>query len=190
MIESSGYTIRTESYPLRRQTISSLLLLLENNMRALYERSSWGWNRELKRSELCDPETVIISLQQYCTTRQTDEGRIIGFVSFQFSQEPLGTGGALVPAVYCYELQLEASHRNLGLGRALINLMETIGRQRYGAVESALSVFRFNTAAVRFYLGCGYRELSPADGYSNEGEEDNNNDDDDILVLHKPLAIK
>jgi len=83
---------------------------------------------------------------------------LAGFCSFMLSREKR------LPVIYIYEIHLfnRKRCRGNGLGKKLMELVETIGR-RAGAVKSMLTVFTTNVRAEGFYRSLGYLEdqISP-----------------------------
>ncbi|CAG2175033.1 unnamed protein product, partial [Oppiella nova] len=73
----------------------------EHNMKSFYESSSCGWNRSQKEKELRH------STARHLVVRSQEDNRLVAFSHFRFE-----TGGQESECcVYCYELQVEASHQ-------------------------------------------------------------------------------
>lgn len=69
--------------------------LLEQNVRQAYERSGWGWSREVKKAELFDPEA-----SRYLLVRSGKQPA--AFVHFRFDLEQQWA------VLYCYEIHVDA----------------------------------------------------------------------------------
>ncbi|KAF8472152.1 hypothetical protein BDZ91DRAFT_846689 [Kalaharituber pfeilii] len=102
---------------------------------------------------------------------------IAGYTSFIVTYEPSVYDVPDAPpaiVVYCYELQVSPSHRNLGLGTHLLRLVETAAA-KIGIPDVRLTVFKSNLNAKRFYERLGYVVVC-------------NEEDDDYLILRRVVA--
>jgi hypothetical protein len=98
---------------LNKNDRNSLMLNLENNMKPIYEMT-WGWDKTAKEKELFSVDSKFLLL------KNTDD-KIIGWVMFKFDWDDLDEPEH--PVLFCYELQIEDSHRRLGLGKLVRNLV-------------------------------------------------------------------
>ncbi|GFR41919.1 hypothetical protein Agub_g2711 [Astrephomene gubernaculifera] len=152
------------------------LALCRENMSAMYKRV-WSWSDADKRKQLAsvasrfliahdDALTSSPSAVPSSTTTTTTapaHRTAIGYVNYRFEQEE----GQ--PVLYCYELQVVRQAQSRGVGRLLMELTEQIAWAA-GMHKVMLTVFRDNTAAVRFYRRLGYQLDETSPDYSEEGE--------------------
>ncbi|XP_054157795.1 N-alpha-acetyltransferase 40-like [Oppia nitens] len=117
-----------------------IIQLTEDNMKTYYDESSNGWSRSNKLKEFRHKTS------RHLVLRCADTRRLIAFVHFRF--EVGGTDSE--SAVYCYELQVVASHQRLGIGRYLMSCLYAIGRA-FNMHKVMLTVFKHNTIAMDFY---------------------------------------
>ncbi|XP_011309419.1 N-alpha-acetyltransferase 40 [Fopius arisanus] len=124
--------------------------LMERNVKAMYEKSNWGWNESSKRKELTEPSAW------YLTASVDDQ--LVAFSHFRYDLDDK------VEVVYCYELQLESRIRRKGLGRFMMKCLEGLAAAS-GMKKVVLTVFKHNTEARSFYEALGYKldRTSPAD---------------------------
>ena len=121
--------------------------LTKRNMEAMYERT-WGWSNPEKRRELAHSDARFI-----VAFRGDDDDGPMGFVHFRFEVEDSdGT-----PVAYVYELQVEDDARGRGVGRALMDRVESVAEKTRMA-RTMLTVLKTNAAAARFYERLGYVE--------------------------------
>lgn len=132
--------------------------LFEQLMRGMYERSSWGWNKEEKLAEWKHSRTriILVTKKDVCDPMRNvvenelpDEesgDSIIGFMCFRFEK-----GADLSEtALYVYELHIREDHQRQGLGEELMRLARALGLE-FKMDKVMLTVFRFNESAVQFY---------------------------------------
>ena len=124
-----------------------------------------GWQRHRKRKEMGHPAVrYLLLFPGERGGKQEEAGlhlgleehglgkkRVLGFLSFMITEED----GFEV--IYCYELHVLPELRGKGVGRALMEIMEMIGKQ-VGVEKAMLTVFRVNQVAVNAYEKWGYRE--------------------------------
>ncbi|KAL1738295.1 acyl-CoA N-acyltransferase, partial [Schizophyllum fasciatum] len=133
--------------------------LLQENMKDMYENSSWGWDPEDKYEELFHKDTRFILAR-----RKADDNELIGYAAFRFEVEE----GEDV--VYLYEVQISNSCRRQGLGRILMEQARRIGEQ-YKMNRIMLTVFNANVPALKLYESLGFC-LDPASpGYVGEDSD-------------------
>jgi ribosomal protein S18 acetylase RimI-like enzyme len=110
-------------------------------------------------------------------------GEAIVFIAELFD-EPIGTAtGATYDRepgnAYVYAMWVQPDARGAGVGRALLDEVETWARDR-GSERLRLDVTETNEAARRFYEACGFRETGEREPL-RPGSELN------VLVLEKAL---
>nr|CAG4645980.1 EOG090X0MNC [Lynceus sp. MCZ IZ 141354] len=136
-------------------------------MQAMYEASQWGWNWESKQKELFSTQAAYL-----IGYRVTESQNIpVAFSHFRFDLDYER------PVVYCYELQLEKECRRQGIGRFMLNTLESM------AVNAdiplvVLTVFKHNEDAIAFFHSCGYLL------------DETNPDDKDYTILSKQMKTK
>lgn len=87
---------------------SQLMSLLETNMKTYYDQT-WGWDLAEKTTEIFSSDSKFLLLRS--ATTQT----IAAWVMFKFDWDDLDEPEH--PVLFCYELQVEAAFRGLGLGK-------------------------------------------------------------------------
>jgi len=117
-----------------------MLDLTEDNMKTYYESSSCGWNGSAKRKEFADKTS------RHLIVKSLDTNQMIAFIHFRF--EVGGNDSECV--IYCYELQVVASHQRSGVGQYLMGCLYGIGRA-FHMQKVMLTVFKCNTIAMNFY---------------------------------------
>ena len=82
--------------------------------------------------------------------------KVEGFLSFMLTHEDD------IPVIYCYEIHLEPRLQGRGIGRILMQMMESVGCQA-GVRKAMLTVFTRNKAARKCYerMGVCYSHSSP-----------------------------
>uniref|UniRef100_A0A0N5A8E0 N-alpha-acetyltransferase 40 n=1 Tax=Syphacia muris TaxID=451379 RepID=A0A0N5A8E0_9BILA len=144
--------------------------LFVENMRSLYEMSQWGFDPNSKKQEL------------YATTSRYIIANIgndkpIAYCHYRFDMD---NGFAVV---YCYEIQVEKEFQAHGLGTALIEILEAIGKKQVFSCRTLMdkvmaTVFAFNEKSLGFFHKLGF----VADVTCPDAEQDV-----DYLILSKPL---
>ncbi|XP_015588338.1 N-alpha-acetyltransferase 40 isoform X2 [Cephus cinctus] len=124
------------------EILSWIFDLMERNMKQLYKQSSWGWDSTTKQNEMTEPAAWYLIAS--C------EGEHIGFSHFRFDMD----NGLEV--LYCYELQLEPSARRKGLGRFIMQALESMAFQTL-MQKVMLTVFKHNALAIPFFHALGYK---------------------------------
>lgn len=114
--------------------------LTEENMKTYYETSSQGWNRSNKLKEFKHNTSRILLLKSVTTNQ------LIAFVNFRFEVGGIDTECV----VYCYELQVAATHQRSGVGQHLMSVLLAIGRA-FRMQKVMLTVFKRNAIAMDFY---------------------------------------
>ncbi|KAG7099284.1 hypothetical protein E1B28_001143 [Marasmius oreades] len=141
--------------------------IFEQNMYQLYLNSASGWNRDEKRAEFFNSLSRFIVLSARDTTA--------AYAIFRFEYEEG------LNLLYCYELQTQKFYQKKGLGKFLMNALDSIAR-KWKMDQIMLTVFKDNVNASRFYkdLGFGLDPTSPTD---EDGED---LDAVDYEILSKP----
>ncbi|MCJ1471995.1 hypothetical protein MMC13_000639 [Lambiella insularis] len=126
--------------------------LIATTSASTYAASSLGWHPHQKRKEMRLPDL------RYFLVKNTFMSPPEGFLSFM----PTYEDGKEV--IYVYELHLAESLRGGGMGRHLMEVVESIGA-KMGVEKAMLTVFVANSEARSFYecLGYGPDESSPKD---------------------------
>lgn len=114
--------------------------LTERNMEDLYNSSSWKWNRQSKLNEFKHK-----TARHLIVFKEDPTDLPIAFVHFRFEE-----GYCSDATVYCYELQIEAEYRRLGIGRYLMNILQTLAT-KYRMRKVILTTLKENTGAFEFY---------------------------------------
>ncbi|KIW07336.1 uncharacterized protein PV09_02185 [Verruconis gallopava] len=129
--------------------------LVEETSSADYQAASQGWNPDHKRSEMRERDMRYILVH-----RSGKEGHnsVLAFTSFMLTPEDDQ------PVIYIYEIHLSPELRGTGIGKALMEMVASIGR-KVGVSMSMLTVFTTNQHAEAFYRRLGYTEddSSPRD---------------------------
>lgn len=132
--------------------------LTKTNMFTLYDKT-WGWNARQKRRELYHQHArflVACSSEKYSvfTRKEKDDIRLPSPLAFIHIRFEIETGD--VPGVYVYDLQTSHKHQGKGIGSALMDAVEQIGKS-YKMEKCSLTVLKVNRDAKRFYEKRGYK---------------------------------
>nr|CDS28192.1 n alpha acetyltransferase 40 NatD catalytic [Hymenolepis microstoma] len=151
------------SHDLSSDEKSKVFSLLENNMKHLYLKSSWGWNGESKLTELFSPQSRFLlcyptQLKQTCAIGRHESPLSLNpsdkdpcaFVHFRFEVD------ARRPVLYCYEIQVLDRIRGMGLGQNLLQIMYKIAEVNK-LTRIILTVFKFNSSAYVFFGRNGFK---------------------------------
>eukprot|EP01041_Mallomonas_annulata_P001329 gene1329-2558_t len=122
--------------------------LLENNMRAHYEKA-WGWDKEGKWKEMF----AINSHYLLVLDNSLDGGDLVGFVHYQFTWDD--EDEPEFPVLFCFELQLDIKYQKLGIGRELMSMLTTIA-SHWHMNKTMLTCFKSNIEAMQFYRKIGF----------------------------------
>ena len=148
----------SQSKDLSEATHEQVVALFESNMANLYQASDWGYDPTAKRTELFNSDARYLLVYDESAEMVHPLKPLAGFAHFRFVEDD----GALV--LYLYEVQLAAKVQRQGLGRFLMTLLLLVAK-KHGMDLLVLTVFKRNTAAVRFYrerLGFEIDETSPS----------------------------
>merc|ERR1719430_1485408 len=125
---------------------------METNMKAMYQKSHWGWSSANKKAELEEA-------QAWYLVARTEEGEPVAFAHFRYDMDFDDD------VLYCYEIQLEESCRGKGLGKFMMKVLELLTIQA-GLLKTMLTVFKHNSKASTFFkegLKYSVDETSPLD---------------------------
>jgi len=124
--------------------------LLQDNMSASYKATNLGWHPRKKKEEMKHPA------MRYLILSEGNSNAFAGFLEFMITEEE---GDEVI---YTYELDIPSSFQGLGLGKKLLDVVESFG-ENVGVGKSMLTVFDINTRAMKFYEREGYviDEISP-----------------------------
>jgi len=154
------------STDLRENVRTKIWGIFEENMQTLYTESSFGWSPPEKQLEMFDPLSRFIlvwSVSPNPPGSAEDVGPL-AYGIFRFEREDKQN------VVYCYELQVAAASRRMGLGKALLQAMECIGR-KLNMRKVMLTILKANLGALRFYSSIGYLEDPTSPDYRETDEE-------------------
>ena len=115
-----------------------VMQLFSKNMKALYERSDWGWNDANKRKELFDDRAW------YLLARDADNGKPVAFSHFRFDMDYDDE------VLYVYEIQLEERVKRKGLGTFMMQILDLLA-VRADMRKIMVTVFKHNPAAQKFF---------------------------------------
>ncbi|GAA5848433.1 hypothetical protein JCM5353_000241 [Sporobolomyces roseus] len=149
--------------------------LFETNMKTFYEQSSDGWDPAEKRKELFHSESRFVVLRSSSLDTNNDKAptapKLLGYSIFRFDTEETASEDEdeLCDVVYCYELQVEAGCKGMGVGRSVMDTLNRIGKEMK-MDKTMLTVFKANASAVKFYRKIGFT-LDEMDPSHFDGEE-------------------
>lgn len=118
--------------------------LISTTSQSDYEASSAGWHPKAKRKEMKLPD------MRYLLVRPTTDSSPVAFISFMITYEDARE------VIYVYEIHISGHLCGLGMGKALMNLVEDVGRCA-GMEQSMLTVFNANEGAMTFYQRLAYQ---------------------------------
>jgi GNAT superfamily N-acetyltransferase len=146
--------------------LEQLCDLVEETSAEDYENSSRGWDYFDKKEEMRNSYMkFLLPFEEEVGEEEGDHGADEGTVPSWFGQSLVGFCSFMLcrekrlPVIYVYEIHFfdREGCRGNGVGKKLIQLVESIGR-RAGVVKSMLTVFTANVRAERFYRSLGYSE--------------------------------
>jgi len=124
---------------LDKDTRAWLMDLITRNMKALYEKSDWGWKTANKEEEMFDDRAW------YLIARDMDnEGNLLAFSHFRFDMDYDDE------VLYVYEIQLEDSIRRKGLGRFMMQVLEIMAFKA-DMRKIMVTIFKHNPGAQKFF---------------------------------------
>ena len=147
------YVIRfTTSANIEMSDLNTCLDLIALTSSADYTASSIGWSPTKKKIEmLLNDMKYLLWSRKEDSTSGLPTYQIEGFLSFMFTYEDD------IPVIYCYEIHLEPRLQGRGIGRMLMEMMESVGCQA-GVRKAMLTVFTRNQAARGCYERMGVRQ--------------------------------
>ncbi|XP_050424124.1 N-alpha-acetyltransferase 40 [Adelges cooleyi] len=135
----------SKSYNLKNIHKEEIFSLFKANMYESYKNCPWGWREKKKRSEMFHQNA------RYILVRQTSSKKVlVAFVHFRFDIEDL------TEVLYLYEIQLKQEVRSKGLGRYLMNFLETMAIY-YNMKRVVLTVLKNDNKVINFYLSQNYK---------------------------------
>jgi ribosomal protein S18 acetylase RimI-like enzyme len=164
--------------------LDKLLDVFEENMGDLYRASQWGLNMKEKREEFIHRKARYLLIWsntvENVTTNcvESPDKSLAGFVHYRFDFDDDERPEFAV--LYVYEIQVVNGYQRKGLGGALMQLLEDMGRQAEMS-KVMLTVLHKNVEARDFYKQkCGY--------VLDESDPSNFNDPADYSILSKSLG--
>lgn len=133
--------------------------LLLMNMEEVFGPHEWPAEEDMKRWEMKSAEARYIFVRNNSNEGHSSAASghvvpIVAFVHFRFGLEHE------VPVLYIYETQLEKSVQGKGLGKYLMQLLESVA-QKNNMKAVLLAVHKRNTRALAFFTGrLGYTVAS------------------------------
>lgn len=138
------------SADLTDELVQDLLTIFEDNMGELYRVSTWGLKLDEKAQEFRHRKARYL----FVSSNNGDEASMAAFVHYRFCFDDDERPDWAV--LYVYEIQVVDGFQRKGLGRALMLLLEEIGRQTL-MTKVMLTVFNQNVEGMKFYRErCGY----------------------------------
>ncbi|OTA68656.1 acyl-CoA N-acyltransferase [Hypoxylon sp. EC38] len=140
----------TQSGNLNAGDLDECFGLVEETSRADYEASTIGWKPSKKLAEMKSPELRYIIVKD-------SMGRVRAFTSLMPTYEE----GE--PVVYCYEIHLKPELQGIGLGKTLMEFLESVAVNTPPIEKVMLTCFLSNERALAFYRKLGFKrdEISP-----------------------------
>lgn len=149
------------------------LQLFTENMKELYEKSSWGYNITTKQEELLHPNARFIVILD----GRTQTGPVVAaFVHFRYCYNDDDNPSDIV--LYVYELQVRSRCQKQGVGQYCMQIIEQIAHHSNGTTlamtasksvrppsnssKVMLTVFRNNTSAMQFYIQKMHYQIDPS----------------------------
>jgi ribosomal protein S18 acetylase RimI-like enzyme len=128
------------------------LHLFTENMKELYEKSSWGYDMASKQEEFLHLNARFIVLIE---SDIQDSPVVAAFVHFRYCYNDDDNPSEIV--LYVYELQVRSSCQKQGIGQYCMQILELIAQNENGKAslkvsKIMLTVFRSNESAMEFYV--------------------------------------
>lgn len=129
-----------------------MVSLVKENVAEFYRLTSLGWDEHSKGEELAQAG------MRYVVALDIHTGARIAFAAFIATSEPQSdqymkrNHRKMERVLYCYELQVCATHRGKGVGVALMRELERIAFADGNVKRIVLTCFRRNVKAWNFYL--------------------------------------
>jgi hypothetical protein len=132
--ENLSITTATETHPqyqyfvryyrcLPNDIFEQCMDLFHQNMKQMYEQSSWGYDEEIKRNEFKHPNARFIVISQ---TTEDEKDMVIAFVHYRYCYDDEDQPTTLV--VYVYEMQVQGQYQKQGIGQYCMFIIEAIAK--------------------------------------------------------------
>lgn len=164
---------------------SQIWAIFENNMKSLYISSGvFAWDPKSKREELFNKYSRFLLVTPHEDDSDVkSEETILAYGIFRFERDEERN------VVYVYELQASEDSRRLGLGRAIISSMKSIGKT-YKMSILLLTHIKINKDAKRFYESMGFQKDETSPDYGESSDEvisDESNSDPGYSIFCLPI---
>jgi len=126
--------------------------LLIRNMKALYQKSNWGWNEKNKRSEMMEDAAWYL-------LAKNEDGKICGFSHFRYDMDYDDE------VLYVYEIQIDEEFQRKGLGKFMMQVLEMLAFKA-DMRKIMLTVLKHNESATKFFkshMKFEFDETNPQD---------------------------
>ncbi|KAG8935260.1 hypothetical protein FRC02_008395 [Tulasnella sp. 418] len=165
--------------------------IFEDNMKNLYENSSWGWKPATKRKEIFHSQSRFILV--HLLGKGSNAPSLVAYAIFRFDHEE-NMEDEMEEVLYCYEVHVSRDVQRSGLGKELFRDMEAIAR-KWGMKKVMLTTFTNNTQARSFYEKIGFsidptspsaicewrkNNTSASDNNTSEEEQDGEGEDEEF----------
>uniref|UniRef100_A0A224XNP9 N-alpha-acetyltransferase 40 n=1 Tax=Panstrongylus lignarius TaxID=156445 RepID=A0A224XNP9_9HEMI len=139
---------------LSEDIIQWLMLLMETNMKVMYNQCDWGWDEVKKKNEMTEDAAW------YLIAYMKDGHKPVAFSHFRFDMDFDDA------VLYVYELQLDSDVQRKGLGKFMSQVLELIAFKN-NMQKVMMTVFKHNPSALSFYRSMNYTldETSPEDNF-------------------------
>ncbi|KAH8835886.1 acyl-CoA N-acyltransferase [Flagelloscypha sp. PMI_526] len=173
---SNYHLVIALSAELSQDCKDAIFSLTETNMRASYQRSSWGWKPSVKKKELFHSKARYILVYN-----DPQASILLGFCGFRLDLDE-----DVAVTVMSYRLMYLREER--GLGKALMSSLDDIGAA-FSMTKVVLTVFKENAAALRFYQSIGFT-LDETDPSNYDEEDDSDDEEIETWILSKPISCE
>ncbi|KAI5124600.1 hypothetical protein M0805_004211 [Coniferiporia weirii] len=140
--------------------------IFERNMGTIYKTTNvFEWNPPEKQAEMFDDLSRFILVTPATNVEdENDRQDLLSYSIFRFEREDKRN------VIYVYELQTNENARRLGLGKALIMNLTSIGRD-LGMSSVMLTHFSVNSKVRPFYDSLGFKVDRTSPDYEEEDDE-------------------
>lgn len=125
---------------LEAKVIKWAFKLAEKNVGSYYKTCKLGWQPKIKQNDLNK------NWARYLLATDIETQKHIAYAMFRFD---LDYGSSVL---YCYEMQVEENYQRKGLGRFIMELLETIAKA-WKMEKIILTILKNNSIASNFYNG-------------------------------------
>ncbi|PAV22168.1 acyl- N-acyltransferase [Pyrrhoderma noxium] len=152
--------------------------IFENNMKTLYISSGvFPWDPKSKKEEIFNKYSrFLLVTPQEEDSESKREDKLLAYSIFRFERDEERN------AIYVYELQTSKDARRLGLGKALIDSMKSIGRT-YKMSILMLTLIKANETAKIFYESIGFETDETSPDFDEVSEEEEDDEDTGYSIL-------